>query len=56
MDGSMDPWKHGGGWGVKVDNTDPNVEVEVNVGSMDHGSMDPMLLYYIMTMELYMDP
>ena len=35
-----------GGRGVKVDNTDPNVEVEANVGSMDHGSMDLIIMLY----------
>ena len=53
----MNLWIHGsvgGGRGVKVDNTDPNVEVEANVESMDHGSVDPILLYCIMTMEPYM--
>jgi len=51
----MDPWKHEGGWGVKVDNTDPNVEVGAYVGSIEpwihepyviilyHGSMDSIM-------------
>ena len=52
----MNLWIHGsmGGRGVKVDSTDPNIKVKANVGSMDHGSMDPIL--YHGSMDSIMDP